>query len=302
MFSIKASLILLVLAVLFVHSSQAQTNITIAEAEAADASAKQWLQRQNIIGRSGASACANDKCVEACDEGWEKLGDHCYHWVAEKMNWTNAETSCQEKGGHLVSVSSNETMGFVLLGAHSRGLKYIWLGGNDVKQEGVWKWTDCTPWELELWGTTGQPDNAGGEHCLTIWDHGTVWNDWTCSRETEFLCSRKICPTNSNSDHDEPTTATTPVTNNNNNDVSSEVPTTHVSKNDNNAGALLIGFISLSGVLLLLLILTVVCFVSKTRSRTNAAKTDINPVYGADNEADAAKENNRRVSNAVNYD
>ena len=148
-----------------------------------------------------ASACANDKCVEACDEGWEKLGDHCYHWVAEKMNWTNAENSCQEKGGHLVSVSSNETMGFVLLGAHSRGLKYIWLGGNDVKQEGVWKWTDCTPWELELWGTTGQPDNAGGEHCLTIWDHGTVWNDWTCSRETEFLCSRKICPTNSNSDH-----------------------------------------------------------------------------------------------------
>jgi len=300
MFSIKASLILLVLAVLFVHSSQAQTNITIAEAEAADASAKQWLQRQSIIGRSGASACANDKCVEACDEGWEKLGDHCYHWVAEKMNWTNAENSCQEKGGHLVSVSSNETMGFVLLGAHSRGLKYIWLGGNDFKQEGVWKWTDCTPWELELWGTTGQPDNAGGEHCLTIWDHGTVWNDWTCSRETEFLCSRKICPTNS--DHDEPTTATTPVTNNNNNDVSSEVPTTHVSKNNNNAGALLIGFISLSGILLLLLILTVVYFVSRNRSRTNAAKTDINPVYRADNEADAAKENNRRVSNAVNYD
>jgi len=98
------------------------------------------------------------------------------------------------------------------------------------------------------------------------------------------------------------TTTTTPTSTAKPSDVSSEVPTTHVSKNNNNAGALLIGFISLSGVLLLLLILTVVYFVCRNRSRTNAAKTDINPVYGADYEADAAKENNRRVSNADNYD
>ena len=106
--------------------------------------------------------CTKEKCVATCEEGWEKHGDHCYHWVTEKMNWTNAEEFCQKKTGHLASVASNETMGFVLLGAHSRNLKYIWLGGNDVEQEGVWKWTDCIPWDLELWGTTGQPDNAGG--------------------------------------------------------------------------------------------------------------------------------------------
>ena len=102
--------------------------------------------------------CTNDKCVATCEEGWEKHNNHCYYWVTEKMNWTTAEDFCQEEGGHLASVSSNETMGFVLLGAHSRNLKYIWLGGNDVEQEGVWKWTDCTTWDLELWGTTGQPD------------------------------------------------------------------------------------------------------------------------------------------------
>ena len=38
-------------------NAQSQINITIAEAEAADASAKQWLQRQNIIGRSGGEPC-----------------------------------------------------------------------------------------------------------------------------------------------------------------------------------------------------------------------------------------------------
>ena len=37
-------------------SPQAQINITIAEAEAADASAQQWLRRQNI-GRAGGEPC-----------------------------------------------------------------------------------------------------------------------------------------------------------------------------------------------------------------------------------------------------
>ena len=37
-------------------SPQAQTNISAAEAEAGDASAKQWLQRQNV-GRAGGEPC-----------------------------------------------------------------------------------------------------------------------------------------------------------------------------------------------------------------------------------------------------
>merc|ERR1711951_310799 len=90
----------------------------------------------------------------------------------------------------------------------------------------------------------------------TIWDLGTVWNDWTCSRETEFLCSRKICPTKSNGENN----------------------------------TLLIGSLSLSGVLLLLLIIQttgVICCVCKTKSQKIVAKEDENPMYGVDYEADA---------------
>ena len=68
---------------------------------------------------------------------------------------------------------------------------------------------------------------------------------------------------------------------------------------------LLIGSFSLSGVLLLLLVLQtigVVCFVRKNRSQENAVKKDVNPLYRADNKEDAAEENNKRVSNIENYD
>ena len=114
------------------------------------------------------SGCANDKCVETCDEGWEKHGDHCYLWGTETMNWTAAEDFCQEEGGHLASVASKETMDFVNAGLASRGLGYVWLGGNDIAKEGVWEWTDCTPWKFSLWAPE-EPSNWNGiEHCVAF--------------------------------------------------------------------------------------------------------------------------------------
>jgi len=96
MFSIKASLTPLVLAVLFVCSSQAQINITIAEAEAANSSAKQWLQRQNV-GRAGGVELLQpvtakisshyagsghtfpaEKCIDGDTEGPSKDGNLCH--------------------------------------------------------------------------------------------------------------------------------------------------------------------------------------------------------------------------------
>ena len=66
---------------------------------------------------------------------------------------------------------------------------------------------------------------------------------------------------------------------------------------------LLIGSLSLSGVLLLLLIIQtigVICGVCKTKSHTIAAKEDENPMYGVDYEADADV-SDKRASKTENY-
>ena len=68
-----------------------------------------------------------------------------------------------------------------------------------MKKEGVWTWTDCAPWELKVWGPN-QPDNAGSkrnEDCLEYSTKYYPWNDGSCSHEAGFLCSKKLCPTNS---------------------------------------------------------------------------------------------------------
>ena len=66
---------------------------------------------------------------------------------------------------------------------------------------------------------------------------------------------------------------------------------------------LLIGSLSLSGVLLLLLIIQtigVICCVCKTKSQTIAAKEDENPMYGVDYEADADV-SDKTASKTENY-
>ena len=89
-------------------------------------------------------------------------------------------------------------MGFVLLGAHKRGLNDVWLGGNDIAQEGEWRWTDCTQWDVDFWAH-GQPSKDG--HCLHYSKTIYPWNDEGCdgARKMDgFLCSKKICEVNNN--------------------------------------------------------------------------------------------------------
>ena len=140
--------------------------------------------------------------MEACAEGWDKNGTYCYLWGDEKKNWTAAEDFCRGEGGHLATVNTNATKEFVLEGLASKNVGSsnvrTWIGGNDIEEEGVWKWADCTNWDTEFWAP-GEPNNSGNnQNCLTQiqqWDNVPypMWDDYGCSGEIEFLCSKKIC-------------------------------------------------------------------------------------------------------------
>ena len=72
---------------------------------------------------------------------------------------------------------------------NSRGLSYTWMGGNDVDEEGSWKWTDGSPFDFTFWDS-GEPNNSGNEDCMHHGWNGK-WNDAPCSRTNTFLCSKK---------------------------------------------------------------------------------------------------------------
>ena len=82
----------------------------------------------------------------------------------------------------------------------------VWIGGTDIKKEGVWEWSDGSPWSYHNWGPK-EPNNFGGhEDCLilfkTRWYHTIIpkkWYDSKCDNTftAEYVCSYgwngKIC-------------------------------------------------------------------------------------------------------------
>ena len=95
----------------------------------------------------------------------------------------------------MASITSEAINQYVREGMNSRGLSNTWIGGNDIDEEGTWKWTDGSPFEFTYWNS-GQPNNSGGdEDCMHAWgierERGETWNDETCSDSLTYLCSKK---------------------------------------------------------------------------------------------------------------
>lgn len=158
-----------------------------------------WFDKVLIIWYEG-SPDSENKCVETCDEGWEENGGRCFFWGREMKNWIAAEDFCREEGGHLATVNTDATMDFLFESMKTNNIaSWVWIGGSDIEEEGVWKWADSTPWEDKFWAP-GEPSNAGNnEDCIYLQNPGyklnRKFNDWTCSKESHFLCSKKKCPT-----------------------------------------------------------------------------------------------------------
>ena len=107
------------------------------------------------------------------------------------MSWNEAEAFCQQKNGHLASITSNAINQYVFEGRISRGFGFTWVGGNDIDKEGTWKWTDGSPFEFTAWGG-GEPNNRNGENCLHVAEpKNDLWNDFHCSLPAAFICGKK---------------------------------------------------------------------------------------------------------------
>ena len=67
----------------------------------------------------------------------------------------------------------------------------IWIGYNDIAQEGNFTWIDGTETKYTKWGTD-EPNNnflERGEDCGEIDFHQNgTWNDENCLRKRPFIC------------------------------------------------------------------------------------------------------------------
>ena len=98
------------------------------------------------------------------------------HFI-KKVSWQEAEELCQQKGGHLASIASNEEQEELV---NLVGNRFFWLGGSDAQKEGQWTWNDGTPWKMDYWNQS-EPNGRGGENCLAILKE--AWTDRDCENK-----------------------------------------------------------------------------------------------------------------------
>jgi len=103
----------------------------------------------------------------------EEFNGHYYEVINEGMYWTDAREVCEEKGGHLVTITSQEEEDFIeglIEDNGSSDIYHYWLGATDEDEEGVWRWVDGEVfWE-------GGPASKGGHPV------GGMYENWLSSQ------------------------------------------------------------------------------------------------------------------------
>jgi hypothetical protein len=90
---------------------------------------------------------------------------HYYKRFDTSMGWHRARYFCEDKGGYLVTVTTQAEQDFVWtrFGAAlpTVGAQGLWLGASDEDSDGRWKWVTGEAWRYSNWAA-GEPDDGGG--------------------------------------------------------------------------------------------------------------------------------------------
>jgi len=112
-----------------------------------------------------------------------------FYYLLNRSLWTEAETEAQSLGGHLATINNTAENQWVfdtftpLVVGEIPDCPCLWIGYNDVAQEGAFVWTSGKTPGFENWSPY-EPNNGGGppgESYVYLWGPGHTnpgrWND-----------------------------------------------------------------------------------------------------------------------------
>jgi hypothetical protein len=108
-----------------------------------------------------------------------------YQLIPRWRTWEEAKANCEKRGGHLVTVDSEEENEIVTQLLKDGGYRTAWIGLTDKDQEKKWKWVTQESSSYVNWAS-GEPNDAGGrEDCVEIHSASGRWNDWGMPNNAE---------------------------------------------------------------------------------------------------------------------
>ena len=107
------------------------------------------------------------------------------------LSWHEAQRFCEERGGHLVTITSPGEQFFAAQLARRSEMKAVWIGLTNEGHAGEWKWVTGEPLEFQGWAK-GEPNDWGGrgEHWSILYGlQQFAWNDELAKMtQVGFIC------------------------------------------------------------------------------------------------------------------
>lgn len=116
---------------------------------------------------------------------------HYYKVFKETVSWHEAKLMCENLGGHLATVTSDQENNFIYGLVQDAGVQ-SWLGGTDEEIEGEWKWITGEDWtyypdEYEFDNYSNQDYLVIGLNNKNFWDDQTEIYGYYCEA-TGYIC------------------------------------------------------------------------------------------------------------------
>lgn len=118
---------------------------------------------------------------------------------SETLSWVEAEAMCEELGGHLVSINTQEEQDFIYKLANvdyaTKGL--YWLGAYRNEGNMNWYWSDETAFSYINWAPEEPNYEASREYYVHMYQSSGEWNDtlnylggsgFYCTSNCGFIC------------------------------------------------------------------------------------------------------------------
>lgn len=115
---------------------------------------------------------------------------HSYEAVRADVGWMEAQREAQNRGGYLVTISSEEELNQVIGLAEEAGFDRVWIGAHRVDNNIVWESGEDVTFYRWDQGEPSFTDKGDGtaEDFVMLWNHGGVWcyNDSRENPLTDF--------------------------------------------------------------------------------------------------------------------
>uniref|UniRef100_G1SVR4 Collectin-11 n=2 Tax=Oryctolagus cuniculus TaxID=9986 RepID=G1SVR4_RABIT len=128
------------------------------------------------------------KFIKNAVAGVRETDSKLYLLVKEEKRYADAQLSCQGRGGTLAMPKDEAANGLMAAYLAQAGLARVFIGINDLEQEGAFVYSDRTPVQAFSKWRGGEPNNAYDEEdCVEMVASGG-WNDVACHITMYFLC------------------------------------------------------------------------------------------------------------------